>query len=108
MASDPSSDPPGTSPNRPAWQRFLRDKVERAATSGRTLALASVAFLAVYREGFETVLFYKALYMSGGAGAGAPGVAIEAAAGPPRPVPVRAGEPCIQRYLLYALPKEVS
>ncbi len=54
-----------------AWQRFLRDKVERAATSGRTFALASVAFLAVYREGFETVLFYKALYMSGGAAAAA-------------------------------------
>jgi high-affinity iron transporter len=29
-------------------------------------ALASAAFLAVYREGFETVLFYKALYVSGG------------------------------------------
>jgi high-affinity iron transporter len=55
-----------------AWQRFLRDKVEAAATSGRSLALASVAFLAVYREGFETVLFYKALYMSGGAAAAAP------------------------------------
>jgi len=55
-----------------AWQRFLEDKVERAATSGRSFALASVAFLAVYREGFETVLFYKALYLSGGAGAAAP------------------------------------
>ena len=32
------------------------------------LALAAVAFLAVYREGFETVLFYKALMVSGGAG----------------------------------------
>jgi high-affinity iron transporter len=55
-----------------AWQRFVRDKVERAAASGRSLALASVAFLAVYREGFETVLFYKALYVSGGAGGAAP------------------------------------
>jgi len=54
------------------WQRFLRDKVERAAASGRSLALAFVAFLAVYREGFETVLFYKALYVSGGAGGAAP------------------------------------
>jgi high-affinity iron transporter len=27
-----------------------------------------VAFLAVYREGFETVLFYKALMVSGGVG----------------------------------------
>ena len=54
------------------WQRFLREKVERAARSGSGLALASVAFLAVYREGFETVLFYKALYASGGAAGAAP------------------------------------
>ena len=33
------------------------------------LALASAAFLAVYREGFETILFYKALFSSGGDGA---------------------------------------
>ena len=37
----------------------------RASTSGSALALASVAFLAVYREGFETVLFYKALFAGG-------------------------------------------
>jgi len=55
-----------------AWQRFVREKIERAAAGGRTLALASVAFLAVYREGFETVLFYKALYVSGGSAGAAP------------------------------------
>jgi high-affinity iron transporter len=55
-----------------AWQRFVREKIERAAASGSSLALAAVAFLAVYREGFETVLFYKALYVSGGAGGAAP------------------------------------
>ena len=55
-----------------AWQRFVREKIERAALSGSSLALASVAFLAVYREGFETVLFYKALYVSGGVGGAAP------------------------------------
>jgi high-affinity iron transporter len=55
-----------------AWQRFVREKIERAAAGGRSLALASVAFLAVYREGFETVLFYKALYVSGGAAGAAP------------------------------------
>jgi high-affinity iron transporter len=54
------------------WQRFVREKIERAALSGSSLALAFVAFLAVYREGFETVLFYKALYVSGGAGGAAP------------------------------------
>jgi len=50
------------------WNRFVKGKVEDALTSGSALALASVAFLAVYREGFETVLFYKALFVAGGSG----------------------------------------
>jgi high-affinity iron transporter len=53
------------------WNRFVKGKVEDALTSGSALALASVAFLAVYREGFETVLFYKALFVAGGAGTAA-------------------------------------
>ncbi len=56
-----------------AWTRFVKGKIQRAVESGSALALAGVAFLAVYREGFETVLFYKALYVAGGAG-GAPAV----------------------------------
>jgi len=48
------------------WNRFVRGRVQDAVTSGSALALASVAFLAVYREGFETVLFYKALFLTGG------------------------------------------
>jgi high-affinity iron transporter len=51
------------------WNSFVKSKVQDAVTSGSSLALASAAFLAVYREGFETVLFYKALFVSGGAGA---------------------------------------
>lgn len=51
------------------WNHFVKSKVQEAVTSGSSLALASAAFLAVYREGFETVLFYKALFVSGGAGA---------------------------------------
>jgi high-affinity iron transporter len=51
------------------WNRFVRSKMQDALSSGSVLALASVAFLAVYREGFETVLFYKALFVAGGAGA---------------------------------------
>lgn len=43
------------------WERFLHEKVQSALTSGSSWTLGSVAFLAVYREGFETVLFYKAL-----------------------------------------------
>lgn len=48
------------------WNHFVKSKVQDALTSGSGLALASAAFLAVYREGFETVLFYKALFLAGG------------------------------------------
>jgi hypothetical protein len=47
---------------------FVKRKVQDAQTSGSALALASAAFLAVYREGFETVLFYKALFVAGAGG----------------------------------------
>lgn len=43
------------------WMEFVKAKVWTAATTGSTLALAGVGFTAVYREGFETVLFYQAL-----------------------------------------------
>ena len=46
------------------WQRYIRSKVQTALTDRRSVALAGAAFLAVYREGFETVLFYQALYAS--------------------------------------------
>ncbi len=55
-----------------AWTRFVKGHIQKAVESGSALALGGVAFLAVYREGFETVLFYKALYVTGGAGGGAP------------------------------------
>ena len=50
------------------WNQFVRTRVQEAVTSGSALALATAAFLAVYREGFETVLFYKALVLAGPAG----------------------------------------
>ncbi|HET7251417.1 MAG TPA: cytochrome c/FTR1 family iron permease [Gemmatimonadales bacterium] len=65
------------------WTAFLKQRVHAALSSGRALALASVAFLAVYREGVETILFYKALLVSGGSGDAGPvvlGVALGAAA----------------------------
>jgi high-affinity iron transporter len=43
------------------WMEFLRAKVWTAAATGSSLALAGVGFTAVYREGFETTLFYQAL-----------------------------------------------
>jgi high-affinity iron transporter len=54
------------------WNHFVKSKVNDALTSGSSLALASAAFLAVYREGFETVLFYKALFLTGGDQSGIP------------------------------------
>src|SRR5688572_15653349 len=54
------------------WNHFVKSKVNDALTSGSSLALASAAFLAVYREGFETVLFYKALFLTGGDHSGMP------------------------------------
>jgi high-affinity iron transporter len=50
------------------WTHFVKSKVHDAVTHGSALALATAAFLAVYREGFETVLFYKALLISAGPG----------------------------------------
>ena len=44
------------------WQQFIRDKVSSALEHGGGTALAFVAFLAVYREGAETALFFQALF----------------------------------------------
>lgn len=49
------------------WTSYVKERMEVAVTGGSAFALASAAFLAVYREGFETVLFYKALFVEGGA-----------------------------------------
>ena len=65
------------------WTAFLKQRVDAALSSGSALALASVAFLAVYREGVETILFYKALLVSAGRGDAGPvvlGVALGAGA----------------------------
>ena len=47
------------------WQKFIREKVNQALDQGGGRALALVAFLAVYREGAETALFYQALFHEG-------------------------------------------
>src|ERR1051326_910322 len=47
------------------WQQFIREKVATALEHGGGKALAFVAFLAVYREGAETALFYQALFDEG-------------------------------------------
>lgn len=49
--------------NARRWREFVHSKIH-GAVEGRTLwALTAVAFLAVYREVFETVLFYQALWV---------------------------------------------
>jgi len=57
------------------WTHFVKSRVQDAVTSGSTLALASAAFLAVYREGFETILFYKAIFVGAGNAGIGPAVA---------------------------------
>ncbi|MEA2765747.1 MAG: high-affinity iron transporter [Gemmatimonadaceae bacterium] len=47
------------------WQKFIREKVTSALEHGGGKALMLVAFLAVYREGAETALFYQALFNNG-------------------------------------------
>ena len=43
------------------WKRYIDSKVAEAAGAGNTMAITTVAFLAVYREALETVLFFRAL-----------------------------------------------
>ncbi len=43
------------------WMEFMRARVSSAIAAGTGLAFATLGFTAVYREGFETVLFYQAL-----------------------------------------------
>jgi len=43
------------------WKEFIKTKVEKALNKKSVIALVAVSFLAVYREAFETVLFYQAL-----------------------------------------------
>lgn len=49
------------------WKDYLEEKMDTALGTGSTLALPALAFAAVYREGFETVLFYQALLFDVGA-----------------------------------------
>lgn len=49
-----------------AWQKFIGDKVTSALSRRTVWTLALVSFLAVYREAFETVLFYQALSSQAG------------------------------------------
>lgn len=43
------------------WMEFMRARTASAIAAGGAVAFAGLGFTAVYREGFETVLFYQAL-----------------------------------------------
>ncbi|WKL15834.1 cytochrome c/FTR1 family iron permease [Comamonas testosteroni] len=47
------------------WQAYLKDKLSAAMTRRSAWALFALSFIAVYREVFETVLFYSALTSDG-------------------------------------------
>ena len=47
------------------WMEFLKARVWTAVSLGSAASLMLIGFTAVYREGFETVLFYEALFSFG-------------------------------------------
>ena len=51
------------------WQDYLKEKLSMAVSQRSAWALFALAFIAVYREVFETVLFYSALAADGNSGA---------------------------------------
>jgi high-affinity iron transporter len=62
------------------WQRYIKQRMDHALSKGSAWFLFSLAFIAVYRELFETILFYAALSAEGNAGAVVAGALAGAAA----------------------------
>ncbi len=48
------------------WQAYIRDKLQGAVGRRALWGLGILAFVAVYREAFETILFYQALWLQAG------------------------------------------
>jgi len=44
------------------WIEFVKAKVWKATATGSVMVFAMLSFFTVYREGFETVLFYQAMF----------------------------------------------
>ena len=44
-----------------AWKNYVEGKVQSAVSTGSSFALGFAAFLAVFREGAETIIFYQAM-----------------------------------------------
>ena len=49
-----------------AWEKYIRDQTDASLTKGSLLGLAFISFLAVLREGAETILFYVPIVSGAG------------------------------------------
>lgn len=64
--------------NAEAWQRYVKEKVSAALTRRSGWFLFMLSFVVVYREVFETILFYAALWAEGNGAAMLAGAATAA------------------------------
>ncbi|PJG47068.1 iron permease [Sphingobium sp. LB126] len=55
--------------NAQAWQRYIRETLGRALDKRSAWFLFALAFIVVYREVFETILFYASIWNQGDGGA---------------------------------------
>jgi high-affinity iron transporter len=49
--------------NARQWQRFIEGSVQKALGTSTLWSMAGLAFISVYREMFETILFYQAIWV---------------------------------------------
>ncbi|WP_114952971.1 cytochrome c/FTR1 family iron permease [Sphingosinicella terrae] len=61
-----------------AWQAYVKDKLDRALGRGSLWLLFGLSFIAVYREVFETIIFFAAIGAQGENGAMIGGIAVAA------------------------------
>jgi high-affinity iron transporter len=47
------------------WHSFIQERVKDVVSTKKILGLVGISFFAVYREAFEVVLFYQALWLQG-------------------------------------------
>lgn len=52
-----------------AWQRYIKERLSKALSRRSSWFLFGLTFIVVYREVFETIIFYTTLWSQGNAGA---------------------------------------
>ena len=55
--------------NAQVWQRYIKEKLDHALSKQSAWFLFLLTFIVVYREVFETILFYATMWSQGGHGA---------------------------------------